>query len=150
MHAEKFSAGQAVKVCGLTYRQVDHWARHGVVVPSGDEGCGHDGVRAYSFRDLVALKVVANLRTLGLSLRQMTAVAHVVQSSKKKALSGYLVGSANGQIAICEETAFLSEMGSAGRKGLTWFLNVTDITAEVREAADNTARINRGKALRVA
>ena len=148
MHAETFTAGQAIKICGLTYRQLDHWARHSVVVPSVDKGCGCDGVRAFAFVDLVALKVVADLRTLGLSLPQLAMVAKVVQ--EKKRLSGYLVGSANGQIATCEEKAFLSEVGSAGRKGLTWFLNLAEIAGSIRGEADNTAPITRGKALRVA
>jgi DNA-binding transcriptional MerR regulator len=147
---EQFSAGQVAKIVGVPYHQLNNWARLGVLVPSIDQGRGYDGVRSYSFRDVVALQVVVELRIAGLPLEQVATVAQKIQRYKKAILPTYAVGSANGYFATCEETAFLSELGSAGRKGLTWFLKLSDIVTEVREAASNTARFNRGKAARVA
>lgn len=68
----------ASKATGITYRQLDYWARTGLVVPSlrGAEGSGTQ--RLYSFRDVLVLKVVKRLLDTGVSLQQIrTAVEHL-------------------------------------------------------------------------
>ena len=68
----------ASKASGITYRQLDYWARTGLVVPSlrGAEGSGTQ--RLYSFRDVLVLKVVKRLLDTGVSLQQIrTAVDHL-------------------------------------------------------------------------
>ncbi|HIW47206.1 MAG TPA: MerR family transcriptional regulator [Candidatus Yaniella excrementigallinarum] len=68
----------ASKAAGITYRQLDYWARTGLVVPSlrGAEGSGTQ--RLYSFRDVLVLKVVKRLLDTGVSLQQIrTAVEHL-------------------------------------------------------------------------
>ncbi len=68
----------ASKAVGITYRQLDYWARTGLVVPSlrGAEGSGTQ--RLYSFRDVLVLKVVKRLLDTGVSLQQIrTAVEHL-------------------------------------------------------------------------
>src|SRR5699024_267055 len=68
----------ASKAAGITYRQLDYWARTGLVVPSlrGAEGSGTH--RLYSFRDVLVLKVVKRLLDTGVSLQQIrTAVEHL-------------------------------------------------------------------------
>ena len=65
----------ASKAAGITYRQLDYWARTGLVVPTlrGAEGSGTQ--RLYSFRDVLVLKVVKRLLDTGVSLQQIrTAV----------------------------------------------------------------------------
>ena len=68
----------ASKAAGITYRQLDYWARTGLVVPSlrGAEGSGTQ--RLYSFRDVLVLKVVKRLLDTGVSLQQIrSAVEHL-------------------------------------------------------------------------
>jgi len=54
---------------GLSYRQIDYWARTGVVKPSIKAGEGKGSRREYSFKDLVALRVAKSLRDEGISLQ---------------------------------------------------------------------------------
>lgn len=145
-----YSAGQAAKIVGLAYHQLNHWARLGVVVPSVDEGKGYDGVRAYSFLDLVALKVVAELKSAGLPLRQLASVAENVQKWGKAVTPTYLVGSADGNVSACEEKGLLSTLRSVERKGLSWFLNISEIVVALRTSAAEAIRPSRGKGARVA
>jgi DNA-binding transcriptional MerR regulator len=56
---------------GISYRQLDYWARTGLVVPSIRDASGSGTQRLYSFRDLVVLKVVKRLLDAGVSLQNI-------------------------------------------------------------------------------
>ena len=66
-----FSTTQACKLAGVTYRQVDYWARTNLLRPSVREAGGSGRPRRYSYRDLVQLKVIRWLLDAGIGLRQI-------------------------------------------------------------------------------
>jgi DNA-binding transcriptional MerR regulator len=61
----------ACHAAGITYRQLDYWARTGLVVPSVRPAAGSGSQRLYSFRDIVVLKVVKRLLDAGVSLQNI-------------------------------------------------------------------------------
>ena len=66
------------KAAGITYRQLDYWARTGLVEPAVRGAKGSGSQRLYSFRDILVLKVVKRLLDTGVSLQQIrTAVGHL-------------------------------------------------------------------------
>lgn len=66
----------ACRAAGITYRQLDYWARTGLVEPTVRNASGSGTQRLYSFRDILVLKVVKRLLDTGVSLQQIrTAVA---------------------------------------------------------------------------
>jgi DNA-binding transcriptional MerR regulator len=68
----------ACSAVGITYRQLDYWARTGLVEPSVRPATGSGTQRLYSFRDVLVLKVVKRLLDSGVSLQQIrTAVQHL-------------------------------------------------------------------------
>jgi DNA-binding transcriptional MerR regulator len=68
----------ACAAAGITYRQLDYWARTGLVEPSVRSAQGSGSQRLYSFRDILVLKVVKRLLDTGVSLQQIrTAVTHL-------------------------------------------------------------------------
>ena len=68
----------ACRAAGITYRQLDYWARTGLVEPSVRSAGGSGTQRLYSFRDVLVLKVVKRLLDTGVSLQQIrTAVGHL-------------------------------------------------------------------------
>jgi DNA-binding transcriptional MerR regulator len=68
----------ACAAAGITYRQLDHWARTGLVEPSVRAAHGSGSQRLYSFRDICVLKVIKRLLDAGISLQQIrTAVEHL-------------------------------------------------------------------------
>jgi DNA-binding transcriptional MerR regulator len=70
----------ACKAAGITYRQLDYWARTGLVDPSVRSATGSGTQRLYSFRDILLLKVIKRLLDAGISLQQIrTAVQHLRQ-----------------------------------------------------------------------
>src|SRR5256885_13996426 len=56
---------------GISYRQLDYWARTALVVPSVRDASGSGTQRLYSFRDIVVLKVVKRLLDAGVSLQNI-------------------------------------------------------------------------------
>lgn len=68
----------ACRAAGITYRQLDYWARTGLVEPSVRTATGSGTQRLYSFRDVLVLKVVKRLLQTGVTLQQIrSAVAHL-------------------------------------------------------------------------
>jgi DNA-binding transcriptional MerR regulator len=68
----------ACVAAGITYRQLDYWARTGLVEPSVQSAHGSGSQRLYSFRDILVLKVVKRLLDTGISLQQIrAAVQHL-------------------------------------------------------------------------
>jgi DNA-binding transcriptional MerR regulator len=68
----------ACNAAGITYRQLDYWARTGLVEPTVRSATGSGTQRLYSFRDILLLKVIKRLLDAGISLQQIrTAVAHL-------------------------------------------------------------------------
>jgi DNA-binding transcriptional MerR regulator len=70
----------ACSAAGITYRQLDYWARTGLVEPTVRGATGSGTQRLYSFRDILILKVIKRLLDAGISLQQIrTAVQHLRQ-----------------------------------------------------------------------
>ena len=61
----------AAVAAGITYRQLDYWARTGLVEPSVRAASGSGSQRLYGFRDILALKIVKRLLDAGISLQQI-------------------------------------------------------------------------------
>lgn len=65
-------------VVGITYRQLDYWARTSLIVPSIRAATGSGSQRLYSFRDVLVVKIVKRLLDAGVSLQQIrVAVSHL-------------------------------------------------------------------------
>ena len=68
----------ACSAAGISYRQLDYWARTGLVEPSIRSAAGSGTSRLYSFRDILVLKIVKRLLDTGVSLQQIrSAVTHL-------------------------------------------------------------------------
>ena len=68
----------ACNAAGITYRQLDYWARTGLVEPSIRNAAGSGSQRLYSFRDILVLRIVKRLIDTGVSLPNIrAAVKHL-------------------------------------------------------------------------
>jgi DNA-binding transcriptional MerR regulator len=70
----------ACHAVAISYRQLDYWARTGLVVPSIRDASGSGTQRLYSFRDMVVLKVVKRLLDAGVSLQNIRKAIEVLRS----------------------------------------------------------------------
>lgn len=77
----------ACRAAGITYRQLDYWARTGLVEPSVRTATGSGTQRLYGFRDILVLKVVKRLLDTGVSLQQIrVAVMHLRDRGDRKSV----------------------------------------------------------------
>src|SRR5437763_6466496 len=69
MAEDGFRGPQVCSIVGITYRQLDYWARTDLLRPSISEARGSGTQRRYSYRDLLELKVIKQLLDAGVSLQ---------------------------------------------------------------------------------
>ena len=72
---------QVCKIVGITYRQLDYWARTDLLHPSISEARGSGSQRRYSYTDLVQLKVIKRLLDAGVSLHAARKAIDCLRSS---------------------------------------------------------------------
>ena len=91
MSEEGFRGPQVCDIVGITYRQLDYWARTDLLRPSISEARGSGTQRIYSYRDLLELKVIKRLLDAGLSLQSARRAIQVLRSSGGELASANLV-----------------------------------------------------------
>ena len=79
---ESFSTGDAVRITGVSFRNIDYWARTKFIVPSIAEAQGTGTERRYSFSDLLALRVARELREAGVSTQSLRRVVEFLRTKK--------------------------------------------------------------------
>lgn len=73
-----YRAPQVCGLVGISYRQLDYWARTGLITPSVQEASGSGSQRLYSFSDVVQLKVVKRLLDAGMSLKKIRKAMEIL------------------------------------------------------------------------
>ncbi len=80
MTQQSFSGAHAAQIAGITYRQLDYWARTNLIRPSLVDAKGSGSRRSYVYRDLLELKVIKNLLDAGIKLESVRAVFNYLRS----------------------------------------------------------------------
>jgi DNA-binding transcriptional MerR regulator len=76
---EHYSGKKAAEIVGISYRQLDYWARTDLIKPSVSEAAGSGSRRAYSYKDLLELKIIKTLLDAGLKLEAVRDVFHYLR-----------------------------------------------------------------------
>jgi DNA-binding transcriptional MerR regulator len=74
-----FRGPQVCKLVGITYRQLDYWARTGLLRPSISDARGSGTQRRYSYHDVLELKVIKQLIDAGISLQRARRAAQCLR-----------------------------------------------------------------------
>ena len=69
-----YSGTDTAKIVGITYRQLDYWARTDLIKPSLEEAKGSGSRRRYSYRDLLELRIIKTLLDAGIKLESVRDV----------------------------------------------------------------------------
>ncbi len=105
----------ACAAAGITYRQLDYWARTGLVEPSVRAAQGSGTQRLYSFRDVLLLKVVKRLLDAGVSLQSIRAAVTHLASCEPGDLSGITLMSDGATVYQCTSPHQVMELLEAGQ-----------------------------------
>jgi len=76
-----FSGPTVCRLTGVTYRQLDYWARTGLVTPSITPAQGSGSKRAYSYSDVLEVKVIKSLLNSGISLSRARQAVECLRNS---------------------------------------------------------------------
>lgn len=98
-----FRGSQVCNIVGITYRQLDYWARTDLLRPSISDAKGSGSQRVYSYTDLLQLKVIKQLLDNGISLRSTRRAIECLRASGGEVASASLV--------IADERSVLAHSG---------------------------------------
>jgi len=91
MADDGFRGPQVCAIVGITYRQLDYWARTDLLKPSICDAKGSGTQRRYSYRDLLELKVIKRLLDAGISLQSARRALEVLRQSGEQVATANLV-----------------------------------------------------------
>jgi len=110
-----FKGAVAAGAAGITYRQLDYWARTGLVEPTVQGAAGSGTQRLYGFRDILVLKLVKRLLDTGISLQQIrTAVAQLREAGVHD-LAGTTLMSDGASVYLCTSNDEVIDLVSRGQ-----------------------------------
>jgi hypothetical protein len=102
-----WSGPQVSEIVGITYRQLDYWARTDILRPIGDAGG-----QLYTYRDLIILRTVKRLLDAGHSLRRARLAADTLRSFMKDSMGQALIVRSDG-VWVVDDDALASMMGGS-------------------------------------
>jgi DNA-binding transcriptional MerR regulator len=146
-HEQGFSGPQVCAIVGVTYRQLDYWARTELLTPSVAEAKGSGSKRRYSYHDVVSLKVIKQLLDAGLSLQAARRAVECLRDDLNADL-------ASTQLVLTSTSSVLAQSNGevvdllAGGQGVFNIIPLAGLVAEVSAeivhlAADDQVRKKR-------
>ncbi|GAB4586770.1 MerR family transcriptional regulator [Nocardia sp. NPDC127526] len=105
----------ACQVAGITYRQLDYWARTGLVVPSIRSATGSGSQRLYSFKDILVLKIVKRLLDAGISLQNIRIAVDHLRSRGVEDLAGITLFSDGATVYECSSPEEVVDLLQGGQ-----------------------------------
>ncbi|RNE59427.1 MerR family transcriptional regulator [Cryobacterium tepidiphilum] len=91
----------AARAAGISYRQLDYWARTGLVEPTVRGAAGSGSQRLYGFRDILVLKLVKRLLDTGISLQQIRTAVNQLRESGIPDLAQTTLMSDGASVYLC-------------------------------------------------
>ncbi|MGO3319491.1 MAG: MerR family transcriptional regulator [Microbacterium gubbeenense] len=105
----------AAKAAGITYRQLDYWARTELVVPTIRDAKGSGSQRLYGFRDILVLKVVKRLLDTGISLQQIRVAVEQLHAAGIRDLASTTLMSDGASVYLCTSNDEVIDLVSRGQ-----------------------------------
>ena len=102
-------------VVGITYRQLDYWARTSLIVPSIRAATGSGSQRLYSFRDVLVVKIVKRLLDAGVSLQQIRVAVSHLQGQGVEDLSQITLMSDGSSVFACTSANEVIDLVQGGQ-----------------------------------
>ena len=149
-----YSGTKAAKIVGISYRQLDYWARTGLVRPSLADAKGSGSRREYSYRDLLELRVIKSLLDAGIKLESVRVAFEYLREHVDTDIAAAHLVISGSDVVLCEGDQLIDVMRNAGQ-GVLNILAIGGVkdhldAALVPERSDATAGSHGGSHARVA
>ena len=99
---ETFSGTRAAQIVGISYRQLDYWARTDLIRPSGSDASGSGSRRQYTYRDLLELKVIKKLIDAGIRLESVRDVFAYLRNHVDSDISAAHIVIEGSSVILCD------------------------------------------------
>jgi DNA-binding transcriptional MerR regulator len=134
-----FRGPQVCTLIGITYRQLDYWARTGLLRPSIADARGSGTQRRYSYHDVLELKVIKQLLDAGISLQRARRAVECMRDG----LGGDLA--ATNLVLVGTDSVLAHSDGEVVDllKGGQGVLNIVPLSGVVEELNADIRRIER-------
>jgi DNA-binding transcriptional MerR regulator len=134
---EGFSGKRAAEIVGITYRQLDYWARTDLIRPSLADARGSGSRRRYSYRDLLELKVIKTLLDAGIKLESVrSAFAYLRQNLGEDVASVQLVISGGSAVLVRDGAELIDVVNRYRGQGVLNFLALDDVKDQLDNAIE--------------
>jgi DNA-binding transcriptional MerR regulator len=130
------------KIVGISYRQLDYWARTGLVRPSIRDAGGSGTQRLYSFEDLVVLRTIKKLLDAGVSLQRIRKAIRFLRDHLNREPQGVTIMSDGSGIYACESPTEVMDLLQRGQGvfGIALDKVWTDVEGSLKRSARAAAR----------
>ncbi len=102
-HASGYRGSVAMKVAGITYRQLDYWARKSIIEPSIHASSGSGSRRLYSFKDIAIMAVAKRLLDAGVNLVNVTTAIIFLNRYSEERLRNMTIICDGQSVQECDE-----------------------------------------------
>jgi DNA-binding transcriptional MerR regulator len=140
-----FSGTQAAEVVGISYRQLDYWARTNLVRPSSLDAAGSGSRRVYTYRDLLELRVIKNLLDAGIKLESVREVFNYLRNHVDTEIAAAHIVISGQSVVLCQGDQLVDVLRNG--QGV---LNVLPLSGVKEQVDSQILRIERAKAQPVA
>ena len=127
--AEGFFGPQTAELVGISYRQLDHWARQGLVKPSVAQAAGSGSRRRYSYNDLVELKIAKTMRDQGIDLKSIARAFDYLRNQLGGEVASANIVISGSDVLLVDDDQVLSLL----RQGQAAMLTVLPVAGVRRE-----------------
>jgi DNA-binding transcriptional MerR regulator len=97
-----YGGTQAAKIVGISYRQLDYWARTDLIRPSLSDASGSGSRRRYSYNDLLELKAIKKLLDAGIKLEQVRNVFEYLREHVGTDIAAAHIVIDGGSVVLCQ------------------------------------------------
>lgn len=97
-----FSGKKAAEIVGITYRQIDYWARTDLIRPSSCDAAGSGSRRIYSYRDLLELRVIKTLLDAGIKLESVRDVFKYLRNHVESEIAAAHIVISGQSVVLCQ------------------------------------------------
>ena len=130
MSDDGFGQKQVCSIVGITYRQLDYWARTDLLRPSLADAKGSGSQRRYSYNDVLQLKVIKSLLDGGVSLQAVRKVIEYLRSNMGEDLASANLVLDGSSLVLCRTNEEIIDLLRSGQ-GVLNIVPVAGLKVEV-------------------
>lgn len=134
MSTDGFSGREAADIVGISYRQLDYWARTDLIRPSLADAKGSGSRRRYSYRDLIELKMIKTLLDAGQRLERVRKAFDYLRDIGDDLTSVQLVMAGESVVLVRDSGELLDVVNKYQGQGVLNFLALDGVVEQVDAA----------------